>query len=101
MFHGGEILPTNRISFSLKSVYTRQSLDPLLGGDAVFDSTIRGTLQIKLVKQDGNVFDVANRVYESRLVEYCSPDFLANIDPQGAQIESSSPFYRLGSSPKR
>jgi hypothetical protein len=76
---GGEILPTNRIAFLLKSGYTPHSLDPLVTGEAVFDSTRFGTLMLKVAKQEGNVFDIANRVHESGLVEYCTPDFIIRI----------------------
>lgn len=78
-YQGGEVLPTNRIGFSLKSGYTQQSLEDLIRGDAVFDSTPYGTPQLKVVKQDGDVFGIANRVYESGLVDYCTPDFIARI----------------------
>jgi hypothetical protein len=76
---GGEVLPTNRISFSLRPEYTLHSLDTLINNDAVFDSTKFGTVMLKVVQQEGNVFHIANRLQESGLVDYSTPDFIVRI----------------------
>ncbi|MGE5811727.1 MAG: hypothetical protein ACM339_09510 [Ignavibacteria bacterium] len=74
-----EVLPTNRISFHLKIGYTFNNLQQLIQDEAVFDSTNFGTVMLKVAKQDGNVFKIANKVQESGFVEYSLPDFIANI----------------------
>jgi hypothetical protein len=74
---GIAILPTNHIAFSLKPGFTLNSLDSLIHNDAEIDSTWYGTLMLKVKDQEGNVFDIANRILESGIVYYSTPDFIA------------------------
>jgi hypothetical protein len=76
---GGEVLPTNRISFSLKPGYTLHSLDTFIENWAVFDSTKFGAVMLKVSQQEGNVFHIANTVQESGLANYSTPDFIIRI----------------------
>ncbi len=75
-YQGFPFIPTNRIVFAPKPGVALDSLAPLIVNEAVFESTTYGATTIKLSKQDGNVFRLANRIYESGLVLYSSPDFL-------------------------
>jgi hypothetical protein len=73
---GIAILPTNHIAFSLKPGFTLNSLDSLIHNDAEIDSTWYGTLMLKVKDQEGNVFDIANKIFESGIVYYSTPDFI-------------------------
>jgi hypothetical protein len=77
--NGSECLPTNQISFKLKNEYTLDSLKAIIQSYAVFDTTNYGTIVLKVTGQDGNVFEIANKIYESGIAEYCSPSFIAQI----------------------
>ena len=74
--NGMEYLPTNTMSFKLKQDYTLDSLKEIIINAAVFDTTNYGTILIKVLEQDSNVFQTANKIYESGIVEYCEPNTL-------------------------
>jgi hypothetical protein len=76
---GGILFPTNRISFSLKEGIQQTEFDNLFRGLATYDTTHYGTVMLKVIGQEGDVFGVANKIYESGIVRYCHPDFLIQI----------------------
>jgi hypothetical protein len=71
--------PTNRISFKLKVGFAEHALEPFMQGKATFDHTHFGTSQIKVNGPEVDLISLANEIYESGIVEYCLPDFIANI----------------------
>ncbi len=71
--------PTNRISFKLKSGFTKNDLRKFMEDKAIFDNTNFGTLMIKANKINLDVVSLANEIYESGVAVYCLPDFIANI----------------------
>jgi hypothetical protein len=75
----GEVLPTNRISYSLKTGFTTNSLLSLVYNEAEIDSTWYGTPMLRVLDQEGNVFHIANKIYESGMVNYSTPDFIIQI----------------------
>lgn len=79
--------PTNHISFKLKPGYDLQSLDRILTGKLTIDQTAFGTPILKALIPDLDVFLIANQIYESGIVEYACPDFVANI------VRYSDPIY--------
>ncbi len=79
--------PTNRISFKLKKGSTKNDLEKILKGRAVFDSTYYGTPQLKVNGVNVDIVSLANEIYESGIVEYCYPDFIANI------VHNDDPLY--------
>lgn len=76
---GGILFPTNSISFSLKEGVQQRDLDTLVRGLATYDTTHYGTVMLKVVGQEGDVFGVANKIYESGIVRYSHPNFLVQI----------------------
>ena len=78
-YNGTEVIPTNRISFSLKEDYTVDDLRSIMWNSGVFDSTNFGTTVIRMLAQEGNVFTLANAIYESKMANYSTPDFVARI----------------------
>ncbi|HSW53766.1 MAG TPA: S8/S53 family peptidase [Ignavibacteriaceae bacterium] len=71
--------PTNRISFKLRTGYSRNDLEPFIKGKATFDSTPFGTPQIKINEPKDDIVLLSNKIYKSGFVEYCHPDFIADI----------------------
>jgi hypothetical protein len=82
-YRGGEILPTNRISFALNPGYSLHNLDTLIQNEAVVDSSRFGSVMLRVSRQDGNVFRIANKVHESGLVRYSTPDFIIRVTDAG------------------
>lgn len=76
-----QLRPTNKISFKLKSGISRKALDSFIDGKALFDQTNFGTPQIRMINPFDDIILLSNKIYESGLVEYCHPDFFANIVP--------------------
>jgi hypothetical protein len=74
-----QIFPTNRIAFALKEGIDRSELDNLIRGLATYDTTHYITGVLKVIGQEGDVFGVANKIYESGIVRYSHPDFLVQV----------------------
>jgi hypothetical protein len=78
-YQGAEILPTNHICISFLPGYTLHSIDTLIQNDAVFNAMEYNVITLRVTEQEGNVFQIANRVQESGLVNYSTPDFVTRI----------------------
>lgn len=79
--NGSPVHPTHQISFLLKKGYNIDAIEPFLKNRATFSRTNFGTLMLKVINSDIDIFSLANEIYESGIVEYCHPDFIANIIP--------------------
>ncbi len=77
---GIEILkPTNKISFRMLSSIDSKELETYIKNKATFDKTYFGTPQLRILTPNIDIISLSNEIYESGLVEYCYPDFIANI----------------------
>lgn len=86
--NGHPLAPTNKISFLLKSEFSLPYLEQIVNNRAMYYRTHHGTLMLNVVKPDVNVLSLANEIYESGIVEYCHPDFIADIS------RSIDPLYQ-------
>jgi serine protease len=84
---GASMRPTNRISFLLKTKYSLQDLERIVRNRATYDRTPYGTLMLRVIGPQVSVIDLANEVYESGIVEYCHPDFIAEL------VRYTDPLY--------
>lgn len=79
--------PTNRIAFKLKKGIDLSTLVRTIDGRAIIAYTHYGTPQIKITGLNVDLVSFANEIYESGIVEYCYPDFIANI------VHDDDPLY--------
>ena len=73
---------TNKISFLLKSEFSIPSLEKVINNRATYFRTNYGTLMLNVINPNINVIALANEIYESGIVEYCHPSFIADINRQ-------------------
>jgi hypothetical protein len=62
-------------------------LSSIIQNKIKIENNLYGTTMLKVTAQDGDVLSLANEIYESGMVEYSHPDFIANIAP------SDDPYY--------
>jgi hypothetical protein len=53
----------------------------MIHNEAESDSTFYGMPMLRVIDQEGNVFHIANKIQESDIVNYSTPDFIAQIIP--------------------
>lgn len=76
---GTRAVPTNQTSFSLKGTSKLDELETLIDGRASLSATPYGTAMIRVKDESVDIFSLANEIYESGIVEYSHPDFIAEI----------------------
>lgn len=77
--NGTTLKPTNGITLMFKPGYDIASISGLIKDDAVFIRKDFGVIHLRATRYDIDVLSLANRIYESGMVEFCHPDFYANI----------------------